>query len=161
MTRVEPSIEEKIRALPDLGELEGAEGQLVAEGRMTDRVRSIIELRKRELKQALAVLLSVLLLSPGPAVSHGWYDPACCSDKDCAPIPESAVTWTENGWRVELRPGDHFMVKTLPMVEMVPFDAVLPSQDDQWHACLRSEPTTGSASQVNSISATRPSIVMK
>lgn len=53
MTRVEPSIEDKIRALPDLMELEGAEGLLVAENRMTPRLRSIIELRKRELKAAL------------------------------------------------------------------------------------------------------------
>ena len=62
MTRVEPTIEEKIRALPDLGELEGAEGLLVAEKRMTPRLRSIIELRKIELKQALVALLCIMAL---------------------------------------------------------------------------------------------------
>jgi hypothetical protein len=139
MKRVELPIEDKLRQLPDLGELEGAEGQLIAEGRMTDRLKSIIELRRRELKQALVALLAVLLLSPGPAVSHDWYDPACCSGHDCAPIPEGAVTWIESGWRVELRPGDHFMVQSHAVLEVVPFDEVLPSQDDQWHACLRTE----------------------
>lgn len=66
MTRVEPSIEDKIRALPDLMELEGAEGLLVAEHRMTPRLRNIIELRKRELKQAL-VVLACLLAFPADA----------------------------------------------------------------------------------------------
>jgi hypothetical protein len=66
MTRVEPSIEDKIRALPDLMELEGAEGLLISENRMTPRLRSIIELRKRELKQAL-VVLACLLAMPADA----------------------------------------------------------------------------------------------
>lgn len=66
MTRVEPSIEDKIRALPDLMELEGAEGLLVSENRMTPRLRSIIELRKIELKQAL-VVLACLVAMPADA----------------------------------------------------------------------------------------------
>jgi hypothetical protein len=57
MTRAEPTIEEKIRALPDLGELEGAEGWLVKAGQMTPRIKNIIELRRRELKQGLVALL--------------------------------------------------------------------------------------------------------
>lgn len=66
MTRVELPIEDKLRQLPDLGELEGAEGLLIAENRMTPRLKSIIELRKRELKQAL-VVLACLLAMPADA----------------------------------------------------------------------------------------------
>lgn len=40
MIRQEPTIEEKIRALPDLGELEGAEDWLIAEGQMTPRIKT-------------------------------------------------------------------------------------------------------------------------
>lgn len=84
------------------------------------------------------LVIGAIFIATG-AFSHGWYDPACCSDQDCAPIPESAITWTESGWRVELRPGDHFMVQSHAVLETVPFDEVLPSQDDQWHVCLRTE----------------------
>ena len=60
MSRVELSIEDKLRQLPDLGELEGAEDWLVTEGKMTPRLKNIIELRRRELKQALVVLVCLL-----------------------------------------------------------------------------------------------------
>jgi hypothetical protein len=139
MKRVEPTIEEKIRALPDLMELEGAEGLLVAENRMTPRLRSIIELRKRELKQALVVLLSVLLLSPGPVASHSWYSQACCSGKDCAPIPASGLTETTGGWIITLQPGDHPMVTTHTVNEFIPFSKGRTSEDGDYHACVRAE----------------------
>ncbi len=54
MTRAEPTIEEKIRALPDLGELEGAENWLTTEGQMTPRIKNLIEMRRRELQAARA-----------------------------------------------------------------------------------------------------------
>lgn len=73
MTRVEPTIEDKIRALPDLMELEGAEELLVAENRMTPRLRSIIELRKRELKQALVVLACLLAMPADAAFGETTY----------------------------------------------------------------------------------------
>ena len=81
----------------------------------------------------------------GQAFGHSWYSQACCSGKDCAPIAASAVTWTPNGWRVALRPGQHPMVTLAPMVELVPFDQVLPSEDDHWHACVRTDNPSPSA----------------
>lgn len=53
MTRgkwVEPTIPEKIELLPDLEELEGFEGQLKADGRLDDRTKSLIAMRRHELK---------------------------------------------------------------------------------------------------------------
>lgn len=79
------------------------------------------------------------------AFGHSWYSQDCCSGKDCAPIAASAVTWTPNGWRVELRPGQHPMVTLSPMVELVPFADVLPSEDDQFHACVRTDNPSPSA----------------
>jgi hypothetical protein len=31
------------------------------------------------------------LLGVKVAMAHSWYDAACCSEKDCAPIPDSDV----------------------------------------------------------------------
>ena len=46
------------------------------------------ETRRRCL--ATLTLLSVVFLA-GPALTHSWYDPDCCSDRDCEPV--SAVTF--------------------------------------------------------------------
>lgn len=37
-----------------------------------------------------------------PAYSHGhsFYDPACCSDRDCGPLPDGIVTGTKDGWHI-------------------------------------------------------------
>jgi hypothetical protein len=80
-----------------------------------------------------------------PGRAHEWYSQACCSGIDCAPIPASAVTWTPNGWRVALNPGQHPMVTLGPMVELVPFAEILPSEDDQFHACVRTDNPSPSA----------------
>jgi len=92
-----------------------------------------------------AVIFLMLGFGAGKAFGHSWYADSCCSGRDCAPIAASAVTWTPNGWRVELRPGQHPMVTLSPMVELVPFDEVLPSEDDQWHACVRTDNPSPSA----------------
>ena len=70
------------------------------------------------------------------AASHSWYSGACCSDQDCAPIPREAVTATNEGYRITLGAGDHPMT-TLPLDEVVPYDNALPSEDSDFHACVR------------------------
>jgi hypothetical protein len=82
-----------------------------------------------------------------PARGHeapaGWsYDPGCCSDYDCAPIPASAVTLAPDGWRIRLAPGQHrFVREALDVV--VPFGdpRIRRSGDGGWHACI--SPSTG------------------
>lgn len=48
--RSEPSLAEKIAALPDEGELTGCTDQLKAEGRLTPEVKNQIEMRRHELR---------------------------------------------------------------------------------------------------------------
>lgn len=84
-------------------------------------------------------LLSALfiLATGGQAVGHSWYDSACCSDRDCAPIPAEAVRITSQGYEVTLMPGDHPMVQKR-LFQVIPFGSedVLPSQDMHYHACV-------------------------
>jgi hypothetical protein len=77
----------------------------------------------------------LLFLASAPASGHGWYDPFCCSGRDCAPIPFSAVTITEDGYLVTLGPGDHIMVRS-PVEHLAPYGEVRESRDDSFHACL-------------------------
>lgn len=35
----------------------------------------------------LLILFAVLIFNINPAFSHEWYDQACCSNRDCHPIP--------------------------------------------------------------------------
>lgn len=120
----------------------------LSQGELSDMLDQAGRKAQRAFKSAL-VIGTVLGITLGfgatRAFGHGWYSQACCSGKDCAPIAASAVTWTPNGWRVALNPGQHPMVTLAPMVELVPFDAVLPSQDDQWHACVRTDSPSPSA----------------
>ena len=65
------------------------------------------------------------------------YDPACCSDQDCAPIPVHAVSVEADGWHVHLEPGDHPLVfRTIDA--RIPFDStrLRKSTDGQFHACI-------------------------
>lgn len=78
-------------------------------------------------------LALIAALMSAPALAHDWYDAMCCSSRDCAPIPDPE--WTPDGWRVRLMPGQHPMV-TEQLDAIVPFDAVRPSQDGGYHACV-------------------------
>lgn len=51
---------------------------------------------------ALVAAAVVLLAQPAPA--HEWYDGACCSDRDCRPVPNGTVRGTPTGY-VLLFPG--------------------------------------------------------
>jgi len=83
-------------------------------------------------------IIVFLLFSIGAtfsALAHGWYDPVCCSGRDCAPVPFDSVEITEDGYRVTLHPGDHLMVRS-SVVHVVAYGDVLESKDDGFHACL-------------------------
>lgn len=134
----------------------GSDARPVSRGGMVTLSRGelidMCEAAKRRANRAIVyacVIGAVVGLTVGAsatrAFGHGWYSQSCCSGKDCAPIEASAVTWTPNGWRVELRPGQHPMVTLSPIVELVPFDGVMPSEDDRWHACVRTDNPSPSA----------------
>lgn len=88
---------------------------------------------------AIIYLLAAIIwiASTTPIWAHSWYSGACCSDKDCAPIPRASVTATNEGYRITLGTADHPMVAGEPVDEIVPYDKVLPSQDGDFHACVR------------------------
>lgn len=71
------------------------------------------------------------------ALSHEWYDPACCSDQDCARVSPSKVTAGPDGWIVELQPGDHPLVSTF-VSHTVPYGdrKERQSMDGEFHACV-------------------------
>ena len=95
--------------------------------------------------ERIALVLIWLLVLAGivvafhvtPAFAHSWYDGACCSDKDCAPIPREYVTERKDGYEVHIPAGGH------PLVDE-PLDAFVPygdskdrrSHDANFHGCI-------------------------
>jgi hypothetical protein len=66
----------------------------------------------------------------------GWsYDAWCCSNRDCEPISQTAVTETAEGYRVVLEPGDHSMVRER-LEKFFPHSAAKKSGDWSPHACV-------------------------
>ncbi len=70
-----------------------------------------------------AAVLAGSLLAPGAADAHDWYPHACCSDRDCKPVAETAVQLTPAGW----------LVRTTG--ETIPFEKARSSPDGQFHIC--------------------------
>lgn len=89
-----------------------------------------IEENAQRLGRRIVVLLAVLslmaLVAGMLAVAHGhsWYDPDCCSDRDCAVatvFEKDGVLWLRN------QHGEAPLPTTLvPRV----------SRDENWHACF-------------------------
>lgn len=87
---------------------------------------------------AISAIFLVVVIA-NKAWGYSWYDPACCSTNDCAPIPALSVTAGPDGWHVRLKPGEHPMVTRGPIEAFVPYDEALPSQDGGFHACGRNQ----------------------
>ena len=84
------------------------------------------------LAAAVAVTLSIL-----QAAAHEWYDPTCCSDRDCAPLPDGSVVATAAGWRVTVPAGGHPLLNT-SFSQLVPYGSplILRSKDEHFHGCI-------------------------
>lgn len=75
----------------------------------------------------MARLVLILLLSlASPALCHDWYDAACCSGKDCAPIRNEFVKPVSTGYAITL--GEQVFV--------VPYQVARPSLDERYHVCV-------------------------
>lgn len=96
---------------------------------------------------AMAVLITTIAVIIGlffyvtDAKAHsaptGWIYPSeCCSGRDCAEIPTSAVKEGPNGYQVTLLPGQHPMIKAAPHSFLVPYGTEKVSPDGLYHACL-------------------------
>ncbi|WP_172292955.1 hypothetical protein [Pseudoruegeria sp. HB172150] len=81
----------------------------------------------------------LLLIFATAAQPHGWYDPYCCSDRDCAHIRATAVA-VDGAWIVSLKANDHPMLNS-SVKYIIHFDdfRVRPSRDNYFHACISSK----------------------
>lgn len=64
-----------------------------------------------------AIYLSSIILA------HSWYDPWCCNDKDCRPVPCTELIEQNNG---DLEYKGY----------IIPKDKIKPSQDKDCHVCI-------------------------
>src|SRR5262245_42115825 len=76
---------------------------------------------------ALVIVVSLAI----PARSHSWYDPECCSDRDCEPV--STVSFVASD------------PKSVPVMvvttsfgtkPVTPMTKIRQSKDSQMHACI-------------------------
>jgi hypothetical protein len=67
---------------------------------------------------------------PNGITAPHWHDPACCNQKDCEPLPYSAVKMIDQGYHVRYRASLGLLVDVI-----VPWDKARPSQDGQNHGC--------------------------
>ena len=44
------------------------------------------------------LILCAIIINALPALAHEFYEIACCSGKDCKPLPDGAVKITKNGY---------------------------------------------------------------
>lgn len=70
------------------------------------------------------MLTALLCAAPALALAHSWYDPWCCSDRDCRPVADGAVKATPSGWWVQ------------ETGEVVPYREARESQDGRFHVCI-------------------------
>ena len=69
-----------------------------------------------------------LLFIPNIAMAHDWYDPACCSNRDCAPAEKVIIL--EDG---------RMQITTTHGTTIIPNEMIRrESKDHQVHACMRS-----------------------
>ena len=105
-----------------------------------------------QLRRARAVhaALAIVVLAWGigwalSALAHqapsGWeYSTDCCSARDCAPVPDTAVREAPGGWSVLIMPGEHPMVPSdgAPVSAHIRHgdDRIRMSGDGEKHACV-------------------------
>jgi hypothetical protein len=72
----------------------------------------------------LAAIALLVALFVGAALSHEWYEPACCSGNDCAPVDDGTVVEKSDGVHVQ---GWGVLNRSDPRVRW--------SRDDRDHVC--------------------------
>lgn len=73
----------------------------------------------------LTFILTALIAQA--AFAHSWYDPECCSDRDCAPITEP-LKYNSKG---------EILAKTKHGYTIIPRDhKIRPSKDEDIHVCM-------------------------
>jgi hypothetical protein len=84
-------------------------------------------------------ILAGLLLLASPARAHWRYDPVCCADNDCQPVPDSAVHEAGDVVVIRLAPGQHIMWRkdrTTDFVAEIARADLRKPLDGRWHVCI-------------------------
>lgn len=76
---------------------------------------------------ALSLMCLLVVFHVKPVRSHEWYDPECCSKKDCREVRAGEVRFVEEG------------VQHIPSGKVFKWGdwRLKPSQDANTHVCLR------------------------
>jgi hypothetical protein len=74
---------------------------------------------------ATLFMLGGLLFMCSRVEAHSWYDPACCSERDCSPADDAVVDLPDGGVRVE---GHGVLLPTDPRLRR--------SRDFEAHVCV-------------------------
>lgn len=90
----------------------------------------------------IAATIALILIAVGilvdPARAHEWYPPACCSDRDCAPVDPAFVEEVAGGYRFRIPAGRHPMLPAGgPGFDVtVPHRDIRPAPDGRFHICI-------------------------
>jgi hypothetical protein len=73
-------------------------------------------------------LIIILLSAPAitDALAHSWYDPECCSERDCAPV--TTTEQVNGGAMMTTEHGTVFVPNSYKPMRI--------SQDGKWHVCM-------------------------
>jgi hypothetical protein len=88
---------------------------------------------------ATALALLLITAASTKTQAHWRYSAACCSDVDCAPVPDSAVHETGSTITLHIAPGQHPMWgkdRPAAFVGELHRSALQPPLDGRWHVCL-------------------------
>lgn len=79
----------------------------------------------------------ILMLLASPVMGHSFYDPECCSDKDCAPVDQSFFQPKAEGWLVTIPEGGHpYAGSGVQAFYMYDDPRIRISEDGDFHACI-------------------------
>ena len=85
------------------------------------------------------ILSALATAFSAPAAAHWRYDPACCSDADCQPVPDGYIHETGDIIVVRVPAGAH---KMWPIEKRATFYAEITRAelrqplDGRWHVCI-------------------------
>ena len=82
-------------------------------------------------KLLMAVLATSLLTAmPPKALPHGWYDPDCCSDRDCEQVSNVVFKANDAGAPVMV------VTTSFGTKPVTPQTKIRDSKDNRMHACI-------------------------
>lgn len=67
------------------------------------------------------IVFSLTVLTVGAAWPHSWYDPECCSSRDCEPV---------KGWK---QVGNNYVMAN---GDVIPWSETREGKDEDFHLCL-------------------------